>query len=175
MSVALTKKQQPQPKQLPMRKNHYSHLHLYFVIRVGIHEAPNNNTCMRKPSFPLQHHWLWGDGLWYQSIPKAVLSPFYLELKCKFWLKYWTLDTTFQSEIQRYKATFSKEACQEGYVTLITIHPCQRQKELEIFEDEGFWSKLPACCVNPTRRSMGLFAYRKCKAKSFKGLPRDWK
>ena len=28
----------------------------------------------------------------------------------------------------------------------------------EIFEDEGFWRK-PACCMDLTRRSTGLFAY----------------
>ena len=35
----------------------------------------------------------------------------------------------------------------------------------EIFEDEGFWRKLPAFCVDLTRRSTGLFAYLQVEGK----------
>ena len=45
----------------------------------------------------------------------------------------------------------------------------------QIFEDEGFWRKLPACCMDLTRGPQGCLLTCKCKAKSFKRPPRDCK
>ena len=56
-------KEKKKNKQLSMRKTTEAHLQLYFVTRVGIHEAPKYNTHIYNPPSPLQAQQLGGDGL----------------------------------------------------------------------------------------------------------------